>query len=190
MHSASTPNLRFVTVRDLYAAFPTAAIDVSVRVNDEPSLGFVRRLVADGDIRAALSYCAYLLPRREAVWWGCQCVRSSELRAPGEAQAIAAAETWVREPSESNRRTALDRGTQSSPEAPSTWLALAAGWSGGSLSEKGEHPIPAPPEGTAQGIRCAVLLARGRLPRDRSATFETGWLDAALRYAVGDLQQA
>ena len=67
-------SLRFPTVADLYDAFPAAQDDVGIEPSGEPSLTFLRALVArEAWIRH--SFCAYLLPRREAVWWGCQSVR-------------------------------------------------------------------------------------------------------------------
>lgn len=189
MTAVSSSQLRFMTVRDLYNAFPTAAVDVGVAACDEPSLSFARNLAAAGDIRAALSYCAYLIGRREAVWWGCRCVRQSELRG-AEARCIDAAESWVREPDDAHRRRALDIGSQSSRDAPATWLALGAAWSGGSISESEGYRITPPQQLTAQAVRGALLLARARLPRDRSVALETGWVEAGLRYAAGDLQHA
>jgi hypothetical protein len=125
---------RFATVRDLYQAFPVAQDDVGAEPSDEPTLEFLRELVAKENWDAAVSYCAYLLPRREAVWWGCQSLRMMQPhRAPQDNAAIEVAESWVREPEEPRRREALNLGSQGDTRSPATWMAIAAGWSGGSI---------------------------------------------------------
>src|SRR6185436_12440827 len=55
-------------------------------------------------------FLAHALPKREAVWWGILVVRS-ELgdAAPAEATSIlAAAERWVRQPTDEHRRAAME----------------------------------------------------------------------------------
>ena len=66
------PRLRFETVRDLLEAFPIAEPLIEVEPSDEPSLQFLEGLVAREDWDRAVGFCAFLLPRREAVWWGCR----------------------------------------------------------------------------------------------------------------------
>src|SRR5437763_824987 len=128
------PSLRFATVRDLFDAFPTAQDDVGIDPTDQQSLEFVRAQVKAAAWDAALSYCAYLLPRREAVWWGCQSLRKfSPYNAPKDAAALDVAEAWVQEPDEERRRAALNYGNEGDKRSPMVWMSLAAGWSGGNV---------------------------------------------------------
>lgn len=181
------PNkIRFATVRDLYLAFPTAAVDVGLERCDDASLDFVTRLTKQGDARAALSYCAYLLARREAVWWACRCVRQTALRDAEEIRCLDAAEAWVFEPDEPRRLHALDVCAKASRSAAATWTAQAAGWSGGNISTNASYRLEPPPQGTAQAVRGAVLIALAGLASERRSAAEVEWIDAALRYAVGD----
>jgi hypothetical protein len=157
-------SLRFVTVRDLYEAFPIAQSDVGATPSDEPSLGFLRALVAKEAWGPSVSFCAYLLPRREAVWWGCQSLRRIQpQRSPRDTEAIDAAEDWVREPDDERRLAALSLGQQSDYGAPATWMALAAGWSGGSVAP-GFANAPAPPYQTARSIRAGLMIAMAKVP--------------------------
>lgn len=159
--------LRFATVRDLYEAFPVAQDDVGSEPSDTPALDFLRELVADEDWDAAVSYCAYLLPRREAVWWGCQSLRRMQPhRAPKDTMALDVAEAWVRAPEEETRRTALNYGTEGDHRAPATWMALAAGWSGGSVVAPEHGVAPAAPHQTARAIRAGLLGAMAWVPSD------------------------
>jgi hypothetical protein len=148
--------IRFATIRALFESFPEALENIGAEPTDEPPLVFLQRLAARGEVEHAAGVCAYLLPRREAVWWGCLSARTllSEVL-QGESVALQAAETWVQQPTEENRRTALDIGTVGDRNAPLTWLALAAGWSSGTFSPT---PIPVPPYMTSRAVRVSLLL--------------------------------
>lgn len=153
--------LRFSAARDVFEAFPTAHEDISAEPNDQLPLVFLRDLAKGPAPDDALPFCAYLLPRREAVWWASQSVRALvDKPTKYDEAALKAAEVWVREPEEPNRRRALQIGTTANQRAASTWVALAAGWSGGPMivSEHGGGP-PAPPQLTARAAFTAIRLA-------------------------------
>src|SRR2546430_1764391 len=119
--------IRFTTVRDLFEAFPAARDDIKAKPSDDPPLVFMRKLIESETPEDAVALCAYMLPRREAVWWACKCVRAlGGSRSGEEEQALRAAEYWVQEPGEERRREALRIGTDGSRDAPTSWLALAA----------------------------------------------------------------
>lgn len=152
--------VRFATARALFEAFPPSITRLAVAPSDEPPQRFLSKLSAQEKFDDAVTFCAYLLPRREAVWWACSGVRSFLGNVPqNPAAALAAAEAWVREPDDRNREAALTLGTRSDVNDPLTWLALAAGWSGGSLSSNPKMPVPAPQYLTARATRLAVLLS-------------------------------
>ena len=163
------PESRFPDARDVFEAFPIACEDIETQPNDQSSLVFLRELVKGPKPEDAVPFCAYLLPRREAVWWASQCVRMllADLTERDNA-ALRAAEEWVREPEELNRQRAHQIGTMANQRAASTWVALAAGWSGG-LTIVGEYTKPlVPSHMTARAAFTAVRLALGGKP-DRTA---------------------
>ena len=84
-------------------------------------------------------------------------------RTPEEDEAIKVAEDWVHEPEEERRLAALELGVRGSSKLPSTYLALAAGWSGGRMNVGAEAPVPIPPHQTARVVRAAVLIAATRV---------------------------
>jgi Family of unknown function (DUF6931) len=179
--------VRFNTVRDLYDAFETAEEDVGKPASDSHSLEFLRMLKRDGDWSAAISFCAYLLPRRAAVAWGCRALRKVLPReAADEDKALAFAEAWVEEPQELQRRKALALGNQSNMRVATTWLALAAGWSGGSVVPVESGHIPATAEQTARAIRGALLMARARLPSAAADGILSSWIEDGIRLAKGE----
>ena len=63
------PRLRFETARDLLDSYPDAADELMIEPVDVPSLTFLAELSGQQPIDKAIGFCAYLLPRREAVWW-------------------------------------------------------------------------------------------------------------------------
>lgn len=147
--------VRFATIRALGESFPEALQNINAVPTDEHPTAFLRRLAAEGQFEHAVSVCAYLLPRRETVWWGCSSARKLLGGSQVAGAAVAAAEQWVQEPSEENRRTALEIGSSADSNDPLTWLALAAGWSSGTFAPT---PIPVPSYMTSRAIRVSLLL--------------------------------
>lgn len=114
-----------------------------------------RHLHADG-----LLFMSHWLPIREAVWWACQCVwHLHRPVAPSKAEeaALQAAVRWVVDPSEQNRRATQAAGETAGLETAAGDVAMAAFWSGGSISPP-KLPVVEPPAGAA-----ANTLAKGLL---------------------------
>lgn len=166
--------LRFSTAQEVFATFPAARQAISAAPTTEAPLAFLRGLVKSGQNKDAIGFCAFLMPRRETVWWALQSVQRMQPPGAPPDPALKAAEAWVRDPTDETRRAALALGDSGDHASPGTWVALAAGYSGGSMVAT--HPLPCPPDLTAKTARIAVLTALGRVPeRER---------DAALRNCV------
>lgn len=180
--------LRFETAADLYDAFPTARGDVGVEASFEPSLDFIQSLIAADHFRAGFAFCAYLLPRRQAVRWGCECLRQSKGLRRDEEIYVAAAEAWVHAPEEPNRLRALELGSKGNVRRSGTWACLAAAWAGGAIPASGQNPVPAPPQSTAQAIRVALILGADAVATDDRHAMQRRWLQAGVRSALaGDV---
>jgi hypothetical protein len=110
-------------------------------------------------------------------------VRSAE-----EEQAIAVAEQWVREPEEDRRLAALELGQRASSKLPSTYLALAAGWSGGRMNVGAEEPLPIPPHQTARVVRAAVLIAACRVDMAQKSEVLRRCLEDGIQIASDETQ--
>jgi hypothetical protein len=175
--------LRFNTARQVFDAFPKVTAEIDLRPAEEPPLDFARRLVARAHRFDAIVYTACLLPRRETVWWGCQCVRA--LQGNRTDDALLAAEAWVREPEETQRRAALEIAASSDTGVATTWLALAAGQSGGSIAPEGAHPVAPPPHATALGVKAAVILAIVKRPMTEALAWISACVEAGIRFAEG-----
>jgi hypothetical protein len=180
------PLIRFATVRDLFEAFPTAQADVEEKPSDAPPLDCLRSLADGGELPKAVAFCAYLLPRREAVGWGCWSVRRLAGKLPPEEEpGLKAAEAWVEFPDEDRRVAALELGTRSDFHLSSTWLALAAGWSGGNIALGFEGAVaPPPPQQTARSVNAALAAAVARVdPGERLARLRM-CVEAGIRIAA------
>ena len=165
---------RFTSVHDLFAAFPGIEHDISAAPGDEPPLTFLERLRRSGTPEDAVSLLAYALGRREAVWWAAQGVRLLGRIASGQTDApLAAAEAWVRDPDDLRRREALRLGMTGNSRLATSWVALAAGWSGGNIGPSAHAIVPATPEMTPKAVRTAILVALATVnARDRFARLQ------------------
>jgi hypothetical protein len=152
--------LRFEGTREVFEAFPTAHKDISAAPTDDPPLVFLRSLAISPKPENALAFCAYLLPRREAVWWASQCVRAI-IGTPSQRDEVAlrTAEDWAQEPIEEKRHAALEIAMAADRSAASTWVAFAAAWSGGKLVISEHAAALAPPELTPKAVFAALLIA-------------------------------
>ncbi len=150
--------LRFTTARQVFEAFPPALEDIEAEPSDVEPVGFLKGLLDGKTPEDAIGFCAYMLPRREAVWWACQCIRAggAEL-AKSDTELLEIAEAWVSEPEEEKRLAAHAAGMAAVNKGPAAWAALAAAWSGGSMTLEPQQPVPPPSYLTAQAVRAAVL---------------------------------
>ena len=155
--------VRFATAQALFEAFPEISQKIATAPGDRAPIDFLKALASNGTIGEAVTFCAYLLPKREAVWWACGCVRLllGDL-AKDQAAGLLAAEAWVYQPDDQRRLAALDIGVKGDSKEALTWLALAAGWSGGFLKGSPNRQDPVPPYMTARAARIAVLFSASK----------------------------
>ena len=153
--------VRFATAQALFETFPELSQKISAEPSEQFPTKFLQTLVAAGKIEDAVTFCSFLLPRREAVWWACRSARApSGHIAEDRATALLAAEAWVKEPDDEHRQAALEIGTKGHFDDPLTWVALAAGWAGGFLVSGGpQRSIPMPQYMTARATRTAILIS-------------------------------
>ena len=168
--------LRCHLAAGLFAEIPEITEDMEARPDrDEAALGFVRKLLASPTPEEAVTFMAQLFTRRVAVWWGHECLRHLERHLdPQDLEMMALCADWVACPDEPHRLHLMRALEASAMRSPGVWLAMAAGWSGGSLAPP-DSPVVAPPRFlTGRGVNAAVLSALARVPRaDRQETLET-----------------
>jgi hypothetical protein len=129
----------------------------------------LERLEQAGFLTEAMRLVAHALPKREAVWWACMCVSHT---APPDLPSIdraarEAAEEWVRQQTDKTRRVAFDHAQAGGCRSPEAWAAIAAFWSGDSMSPEGQPAVPPAPHlaGTAAAGAAALASVRGDVTR-------------------------
>jgi hypothetical protein len=135
----------------------------------------------------AANVLAHGVSKREAVWWACQCARSvSGSKPPAKiAEALQVAEKWVKDPSEDNRRPAEAAAKAAEIGTPAGCAALAAFWSGGSLSPPGQPVIPPDETLTAGAAADAVLLAAVATEPEKAEEHYARFLSEGIKIAEG-----
>ena len=121
----------------------------------------ITHLAQEGKFLDALRLRAYLLPKREAVWWGCLCVREDlgEPLPPPQIAALEAAVAWAEDPVEKHRRAAEQRAEAAKFSGVGATLALSAFWSDGSIAPEGNPDVLPDERLTSQGVAAALISA-------------------------------
>jgi hypothetical protein len=122
------------------------------------------RLRSAGDLTGATRLAAFALPRREAVWWASMCAlhTSSDGQPEIEVRTRETAELWVRRQDDATRRQAMDLARQAGFAAPEAWAAVAAFWSGDSISPLGQPAVPPARHLAGTAVSGAIALAAVR----------------------------
>lgn len=109
----------------------------------------------------ALRVVAYALTKRSAVEWALRCVRlaAGEDLGPLDREALDAAQVWVEQPEEPQRRRCEAAAAAAEYQTPAAWVAAAAFWSGGSLAPPNVPVVPPAEHLTAHAACGAVMLA-------------------------------
>jgi hypothetical protein len=130
----------------------------------EPSFSpgqYLEALIEHKQFYTAVVFLAHALPKREAVWWACLCAKAtiSSKSSEDDVAALKSAEQWVYKPTEDHRRAAEKLAEKTEFVTPSSWAAMAAFWSGGSITGEGEPPVPPAQYLYAHAVAGAVNLS-------------------------------
>ncbi|WP_146010282.1 DUF6931 family protein [Acidimangrovimonas sediminis] len=167
MNGAALPTtLPFASATEVYAAFPEIAADLTAPCENRPPLDFLAALAASATPEEALTFAAFALERRLAIWWGHECLRQlADRMTPRDLALMELAAAWVAEPGDGTRGAALEAARESEAKTPGVWIALAAGWSSGSMTPADQPAVPVPPHLCPRAINAAVLSALARVDR-------------------------
>ena len=181
------PNFRFETARELFEEIPEAHEDIGMKPDTQDVVTFCHELLRSDTPEEAIAFCAYLLPRRYCVWWGHESlVALGDYLDANDREMMELAATWVGSPKEDERYAALEAAMDSASKTPGVWVALAAGWSGGSMVGPDLPPVPPAPHLTARAVNAGILsvLARGTIDA-RQETLER-FVRMAIRLGEGE----
>jgi hypothetical protein len=147
-----------VEICQLFELGPEAAklLDAEVSPPD-----FLARLMGQELYHDAIRLLAFGLPKREAVWWAYYCAKQAygDTAPPPVEAVLAATETWVREPTDPNRRAAFDLAEKAGFDNPASCAAMAAFFSGGSISPEGQPEVQDQANVTPKAASGGIILA-------------------------------
>lgn len=161
--------LRLQVASELFEAIPPMGSLLNGRpLAAQHCLDFLTVLLAGKTPEEGLTFMAFALPARHGVWWGHECLKAMpELLTDQDRRMMQLITAWVAEQDDDTRYAALEAGLRADVHGPGVWLALAAGWSGGSISGKGLPPVPPPVGATGQALNAGITSALARVPQDR-----------------------
>lgn len=95
-----------------------------------------------------LRFFAHAVPAREGICWALAVISALRPAAsPDEVEVFDQVAAWLRDPSETRRRSCMGLGDRLGYEAPIGWLCLAVAWSGAGSIVAAELPEVMPPAG-------------------------------------------
>ncbi|HVC60419.1 MAG TPA: hypothetical protein VND19_08685 [Acetobacteraceae bacterium] len=179
-----------ITGKDMAALRPVVALPAgaAAAVRDCTHVPeAIDRLESGGFLVEAARLLAHSLPRREAVWWACMCAAHTAPPDLPEAdrQAREAAELWVRQQGDKNRRAAMRQAEATSFESPEAWAAVAVFWSGETIGAEDQPAVPPPPHVAGKAVAGSVALAAVRTDPKRQAIRLKRFLESGRNIAAG-----
>ncbi len=138
--------------------------------------GLLDDLLGRGLPADALTVIAQSLPKRYVVAWACDCLKtvmpsdpkaglkSNEKSNDMDRAGLSLAQQWLSDPTEENRKAALDFAERGEFGSPGAWIAASAGWTGGSLLPRGYDVIAPPDTLPAEASVAALRMAASRSP--------------------------
>lgn len=161
--------LRVQLAEELFKALPALPTLVMARpLEGQHCLDFLRLLRLGQTPEEAVTFMAFALAPRHAVWWGHECLKAApELLTPQDAEMLGLIAAWVAEQDDDSRCAALDAAMKVDEHGPGVWLALGTGWSGGSMSARGLPPVAPPPSATGQALNAGIHSALARVAQDK-----------------------
>jgi hypothetical protein len=186
----SQTTLTKIADRELAALRPLVALPVGATACVQGCSAVAEaldRLEQGGFLIEAARLLAYALPRREAVWWACMCAAHTAPADLAEPDRLAreAAELWVRQQGDKNRRAAMRLAEATTFETPEAWAAVAVFWCGDSIAPEDQPPVPPAPHVAGKAVAGAVALAAVRSDPKRQTARLKRFLDSGRSIAAG-----
>jgi hypothetical protein len=188
MSDRAFPCVPAATAAEVCQRFRLGRVATALLRDDLTPSQFLDLLTARRLFKDATSFLAHALPNREAVWWAVLCVREVVGPAPPEpvAAALRAAEAWVQDPSEENRRAAREAAKAAGAGSPAGLAATAAFQSGGSLGPPDGPEILPSEFATARGVANAITIASSQAPAEKAPERFPSFVARGVEVATGD----
>jgi hypothetical protein len=134
------------TAAEICAGYKPKPADRALLAEGMTPREFLQSLIRENRIAGAIRFLAALLPKREAVRWASLCVEKvvDPRKEPAQERALAAARAWIDQPSQPLCSAAGNSAEAAGLDSPAGIVALAAFYSGNSLTGPELPPVPPP----------------------------------------------
>lgn len=165
-------------------ACPAVARDMRTPPTEQHSIAFCRDLLAGRVPEEAITFCAYLLPDRAAVWWAHECLSHlSELLDGTDHELLALVRDWVGEPDSPRHRAAVSTAATTPPTTPVGWIALAAGWRDNGSAMAATTVSALQPFPAAHAVNAGVLAGLARVALADRFTVLSAFVEMGIQMA-------
>lgn len=158
---------RYDTLADLYSAIPQLAEVTQQRPRPgEEAVDYLMRLRQSTTPEEAVTFTSFAIQPKLAIWWGHECLRMMpDALSALDRQMMELVAGWIGRPDTAMRHYVMKEALWAPAKSPAVHLALAVGWSGGSIAPN--DPAPVPLGRGPRAINAAILscLARADLTR-------------------------
>jgi hypothetical protein len=175
--------IRFSTAQQVIDAFPHTRDEFEGQPLGLAPIAFIQHLLQNKSEKKAITFCAFLLSRHDAVKWLCKSLRTAKASyAPKEESWLALSEEWAKAPTEAGRQAAFKAAMASGFRTAPAFAAAAAGWSGGNLSGNADNPVPPPAQLTGQAVKTGLMLSAMDGPISQQADRIRSLVELALTF--------
>lgn len=161
------------TAAEVCKCFPLSPAAAKLLREDMQPRSFLDLLIEKQHYADAVRFLAHTMPKREAIWWACLCIRPERgvVVPPPAAAAQQAADAWVVDPSDEKRRAAHAAAQAPGIGPPVKLTCEAAFFSDGSMGPAEFQAVPPPEHLAATTAANAVILAAVAEPAKMNAKY-------------------
>lgn len=133
----------------------------ALAADDQAPKAFVELLLEHEHYPDAVRFLAFALPQREAVWWAWVSARRTAGESPQSEiqEVLEATEAWIKDPTDQNRRTTMEKAEAADFDTAAGCAGLAAFLSGDSLAPPEMDLVPPGEHMAAAAIAGSIVLA-------------------------------
>lgn len=170
---------RYESLRDLYAAIPQLSELTLLRPEPgEEALEFLGRLRSSATPEEAITFTAFAVQPKIAIWWAHECLRSlPQSLSPLDRAMMEKVGLWIGRPETEIRHEIMREALWAPAQSPGVFLALAVGWSGGSIAPNDPAPVAA--HRAPRAINRAVLSCLATVELSRRSAVLSQFTDMA-----------
>jgi hypothetical protein len=171
--------VRYESLVDLYAAIPQLAELTQARPKPEDdALSFLMRLRSSTTPEEAVTFTAFAVQPKLAIWWAHECLRLlPDALSLLDRQMMEQVARWIGHGETADRHLIMRDALWAPTRSPGVMLGLAVGWSGGSIAPN--DPAPVPLHRSPRAINTAVLSCLAKADMTRRSICLARFIDMA-----------